>query len=49
MYGPGSCGSTGGPWCNYVWRNNNYNPPAQVTVNANYGLTRYVRVRKATG
>jgi len=28
MYGPATCGSTGGPWCNYVWRNDNYKAPA---------------------
>jgi len=22
MYGPSRCGKTGGPWCNYTWRNN---------------------------
>jgi len=27
MYGPASCGSTGGPWCNYVWKNNKYTAP----------------------
>ncbi len=27
MYGPASCGSTGGPWCNYVWKNNNWVAP----------------------
>jgi len=32
MYGPASCGSTGGPWCNYVWRNNNYVSPVVVPV-----------------
>jgi len=31
MYGPASCGSTGGPWCNYVWKNNEYNAPVVPT------------------
>jgi len=22
MYGPAKCGKTGGPWCNYTFRNN---------------------------
>jgi len=26
MYGPASCGIAGGPWCNFVMKNNNYMP-----------------------
>jgi len=32
MYGPASCGSTGGPWCNYVWKNDNYPAPVKYLI-----------------
>jgi len=52
MYGPAKCGKTGGPWCNYTFRNNGLRNPSRKPSRrpSNKGgvpNVRYVRVNKA--
>ena len=55
MYGPASCGTTGGPWCNYVMKNNNYVPlipnvkPADPTIVGSYRDTSNRALRNGPG
>jgi len=50
MYGPARCGKTGGPWCNYTFRNNMRNskrPSRRPSRRGGVPNVRYVRVNKA--
>jgi len=56
MYGPAKCGKTGGPWCNYTFRNNGLRNPSRKPSRkpsrrpSRFGgvpNVRYVRVNKA--
>jgi len=50
MYGPAKCGKTGGPWCNYSFRNNRRVSTRPIRIPSRRGgvpNVRYVRVNKA--
>jgi len=54
MYGPAKCGKTGGPWCNYTFRNNrrgsrkpSRRPTRRPSNKGGVPNVKYVRVNKA--